>query len=95
LWTKIFHTENLSPDDVRYRCKNQPKKLKPETRALQMVPFFGCGTVWSVWIGQKISSLIRDDKSRYPSTPATAELVTDPYRIGPTFPDNSKAYTGG
>jgi len=57
----------FQPGDVRYRCKNQPKKLKSETRALQMVPFFGCGTVWSVWIGQKISSLIRDDKSRYPS----------------------------
>jgi hypothetical protein len=22
LWTKIFHIENLSPDDVRYMCKN-------------------------------------------------------------------------
>ena len=71
LWTKIFHVENLRTDDVRYMCKNQPKKLKAETRPLRMVPFFGGGTVWSVWIGQKISSLIRDDKSRYPSTPAT------------------------
>ena len=44
-------------------AKTSRKSSNLKRRALQMVPFFGCGTVWSVWIGQKISSLIRDDKS--------------------------------